>query len=101
MRINEPLRAYGTDTASGTKPRLSIDRKTPILPNTMPKTNAPVLVRLGSIKQEDLLKKYSSLQTSTKTTTPKTTIPSDTNTARPGSAEKFRRMVLDCREMSS
>ena len=101
MRVNEPLRAFGADTATGSKPRLSIDRKTSILPNTIPKTNAPVLVRLGSIKQDDLLKKYSSLQTSTKTTTTKTALPSETNPATPGSAEKFRRMVLDCREMSS
>lgn len=96
-RVNEPLRALGTDSVTETKPRLSIDRKTSILPSTMAKSNAPVLVRLGSIKQDDLLKKYSSLQTSTKTTKPS----ESTTPARPGSAERFRRMVLDCREMSS
>ncbi len=85
-----------------TKPRLSIDRKVPTVPTTTTtttKTNTPVLVRLGSIKQQDLLKNYPSL--STTTTTAKSTKAPENSTTRINSADKFRRMVLDCRETSN
>ena len=97
-RAMGPLRAFAADPVATTKPRLGIDRKGPSTSNT------PVLVRLGSINQQDLLKKYSSLNTATPTNTTTTTKPgksTDTSTARINSADKFRRMVLDCRELSS
>lgn len=99
-RSNGPLRAFATDPAATTKPRLAIDRKVPAAISTTKKTDTPVLVRLGSIKQQDLLKKYPSLTTTTTTTAKSTKVP-DTSTTRTNSAEKFRRMVLDYREISS
>lgn len=94
-----PLRAFATDPAVTAKPRLGIDRKGP------PTSNTPVLVRLGSINQQDLLKKYSSLNTATPTNTTNTTTKpgksTDSSAARINSADKFRRMVLDSRELSS
>lgn len=109
IRSNGPLRAFAVDPTATTKPRLSIDRKAPTVsttPTTTGKTNTPVLVRLGSIKQQDLLKKIPSLnsKTSPSTTTTastKSTKTSENSTARINSADKFRQMVLDCREMSS
>jgi hypothetical protein len=98
-RSNGPLRAFATDPSTTTKPRLSIYRKVPTVPTTT-KSTTPVLVRLGSIKQQDLLKKYPSLNTTTTPTT-KSTKPRETSPARINSADKFRRMVLDCRETSS
>jgi len=100
-RSNGPLRAFATDPIIATKPRLAIDRKVPISTSTTKKSDTPVLVRLGSIKQQDLLKKYPSLTTTTTTTTAKSTKVQDTSTARMNSADKFRRMVLEYREISS
>ncbi len=84
-----------------TKPGLSIDRKVPTVPTTKTttKSNTPVLVRLGSIKQQDLVKKYPSLNTTTATA--KSVKAPETSTSRINSADKFRRMVLDCRETNS
>ncbi|CAF0736376.1 unnamed protein product [Adineta ricciae] len=95
MRSSGPLRAYAADPIGPTKPRLAIDRKAP----SKIKTDSPVLVPLGSIKQQDLLKKYPLL--SATTTSTKSTKPSETSTTRVNSADRFRRMVLDCREISS
>ncbi|CAF3432089.1 unnamed protein product [Rotaria sp. Silwood1] len=95
-----PLRAFATDPSTTTKPRLSIDRKVSTLPTTTAKSNTPVLVRLGSIKQQDLLKKYPSLTTTTTNAT-KSTKTRETSTTRINSADKFRQMVLDCREISN
>lgn len=110
IRSNGPLRAFAVDSTATTKSRLSIDRKaptvstTPKTTTTTGKTNTPVLVRLGSIKQQDLLKKIPSLNSKPSTTTTastKSTKASENSTARINSADKFRQMVLDCREMSS
>ena len=95
-RFGGPLRAFANDPTVTSKPRLAIDRKAP----STTKSDSPVLVRLGSIKQQDLLKKYPLLST-TATTAAKSTKPPDTATSRANSADKFRRMVLDCREISS
>jgi len=89
-RSNGPLRAFAPESIVTSKPRLAIDKKASPLPNS--KTNAPVLVRLGTIKQQDLLKKYPTTNT-TKT--------SESSITRINSADKFRQMVLDCRETSS
>ncbi|CAF4234090.1 unnamed protein product [Rotaria sp. Silwood2] len=102
---NGPLRAFATDPLATTKPRLSIDRKVSTVPppsttTTISKSNTPVLVRLGSIKQQDLLKKYPSLTTTTTNTT-KSTKTRENSTTRTNSADRFRQMVLDCREMSN
>lgn len=89
-RSNGPLRAFVPEPVVTSKPRLAIDKKASSLPNS--KINAPVLVRLGTIKQQDLLKKYPTTNT-TKT--------SESSITRINSADKFRQMVLDCRETSS
>ena len=97
-RPTGPLRAFAADPPATTKPRLGIDRKGPSTSTT------PVLLRLGSINQQDLLKKYSSLNTATPpnpTTTPKPGKSTESSSAPINSADKFRRMVLDCRELSS
>ena len=80
-RAKGPLRALPTDPSATHKPRLSIDRKAP----PTAKSTTPVLLRLGSIKQKDLLN-----------------YPSESSAAaRMNSADRFRRMVLDCRDVSS
>lgn len=86
-RSNGPLRAFAGEPSTPIKPSLSIDRKVSVN-STM--TQSPVLLRLGSIKQDELLKKYPPLKTN-----------NDRASNPVNSAEKFRRMVLDCREMSS
>ncbi|UJR27009.1 hypothetical protein I4U23_008314 [Adineta vaga] len=97
-RSSGPLRAFATDSLASSKPRLAIDRK---IPSTI-KSDPPVIVRLGSIKQQDLLKKYPQLTTTTTAaTTTKSTKTSDNLDSRINSADKFRRMVLDCREVKS
>ncbi|CAF3725007.1 unnamed protein product [Rotaria sordida] len=77
-----PLRALATDPLTTTKPRLSIDRKvSTISTTTAGKSTTPVLVRLGSIKQQDLLKQYPSL-TTTATNTTKPTKTRENSTTR-------------------
>ncbi|CAF1337324.1 unnamed protein product, partial [Rotaria sordida] len=94
-----PLHAFATDPLTTTKPRLSIDRKvSTVSTTTAGKSTTPVLVRLGSIKQQDLLKQYPSL-TTTATNTTKPTKTRENSTTRRNSADKFRQMVLDCREI--
>jgi len=98
---NGPLRAFAANPLATTKPRLSIDRKVSTVPTTtITKSNTPVLVRLGSIKQQDLLRKYPSLNKTT-TTAPKPTKAPEASSTRTNSADKFRQMVLDCREISN
>ncbi|CAF3845638.1 unnamed protein product [Rotaria magnacalcarata] len=99
--LHGPLRAFAVDSSSTTKPGLAIDRKVSTKPATTTKSNTPVLVRLGSIKQQDLLKKYPTLTTTTPTNATISTKTRDNSSTRANSADKFRQMVLDCREMSN
>ena len=99
-RSNGPLRAFVTDPITTTKPHLSIDRNDSKVTTTSSKSNTSVLVRFGSIKQQDLLK-YPSLTTTNTSTPTRSNKTREISKKRTSSADKFRRMVLECREMSS
>jgi hypothetical protein len=97
IRVNEPLCAFTSNISTLRKQRLAIDGRVPLPSST---SNSSVVLRLGTIKHKDLLKKYPSLTdtstpTSTMTTSNKST---DHSSTRINSADKFRRMVLDCRD---
>jgi hypothetical protein len=87
-RANRPMRAFATDVVMPSKPRLAIDKKSP----AKAQPNQSLLLRLGSIKQQDLLQRYSSLTSNNRTDL--------STTVRPSSADRFRQMVLECRNGS-
>ncbi|CAF0822110.1 unnamed protein product [Didymodactylos carnosus] len=102
---NNDLTPIAREPVQHRKPRLSIDKKPassvneqPLATSSRPLTtaNAHVLVKLGSIKHYDLVKKYSTL--SKNSSAVEQPMLNEIEKTRLNGAERFRRMVLECRD---